>query len=112
MVNDEKCFDYFLQRNMAFILDDKVIKKGKLVLVVKKDYYYVFSMYIDGVLKKIEYPYPFIINEHGNGLSLNYHLTSLGIGNYELYYRYLALNRISNSKLYDRIMRFEIVDTV
>lgn len=112
MVNDEKCFDYFLQRNMAFILDDKVVKKGKLVLVVKKDYCYVFSMYIDGVLKKIEYPYPFIIQRYGNGLCLNYHLTSLGIGNYDLYYRYLALNKISNSKLYDRNMRFEIVDTV
>jgi hypothetical protein len=112
MVNDEKCFDYFLQRNMAFVLDDKVIKKGKLVLVVKKDYYYVFSMYIDGVLKKIEYPYPFLITRNADGLLLNYHLSSLGIGNADLYYRYLALNKLSNSKLYDRIMSFEIVDTV
>lgn len=112
MVNDEKCFDYFLQRNMAFVLDDKVVKKGKLVLVVKKDYYYVFSMYIDGVLKKIEYPYPFLINRNSNGLLLNYHLSSLGIGNSDLYYRYLALNKLSNSKLYDRIISFEIVDTV
>ena len=106
----DNVFDYYLQRNIAFYIDDKIIKKGKLALVVKKDYYYIFNIYVDGILRKIEYPYPFRIQESNNGLMLNYHLTSLGVGNDELYYRYLSLNKLSNSKLYDKIIRFEVVD--
>lgn len=108
----DSVFDYFLQRDVAFYLDDKVIKKGKLALVIQKDYYYIFNMYIDGVLRKVEYPYPFLVEPTDNGLLLNYNLTSLGVGNDELYYRYLSLNKSSNSKLYDKIMRFEIVDRI
>jgi len=112
MIYTDSAFDNLLQRNVAFYLDDKVIKKGKLVLVIKKDYYFIFNIYIDNILRKIEYPYPFILDNIKNGLLLNYHLTSLSIGCDELYYRYLSLNKISNSKLYDKIVRLEFIDSL
>ena len=110
MIYTDSIFDSFLQREITFCLDDKIIKKGKLALVIKKDYYFIFNIYVDGVLRKIEYPYPFMISDIDNGLLLNYNLTSLSIGCDELYYRYLAMKRVSSSKLYDKIIKFEAVD--
>jgi hypothetical protein len=110
MIYTDSVFDSFLQREVAFCLDDKVIKKGKLALVIKKDYYFIFNIYVDGILRKMEYPYPYIISNINNGLLLNYNLTSLSIGCDELYYRYLSMKKISNSKLYDKIIRFEAID--
>lgn len=112
MTDVDEYFNYFLQRDIAFYLDDKIIKKGKLALITQKDYYYVFNIYIDGILRKIEYPYPFLVERIDNGLLFNYHLTSLGIGNDDLYYRYLSLNKNGNSKLYDKILKFEVVDNL
>ena len=70
MIYTDSAFDNLLQRNVAFYLDDKVIKKGKLVLVIKKDYYFIFNIYIDNILRKIEYPYPFILDNIKNGFDI------------------------------------------
>ncbi len=112
MIYTDSIFDRFLQRDVAFSLDDKVIKKGKLALVVKKDYFFIFNIYVDGILRKVEYPYPFLVSDLDNGLLLNYNLTALSIGCDELYYRYLSLKKIGNSKFYDKLMKFEAIDKI
>ena len=110
MIYDENIFNFFLQRNIGFFLDDKLLKKGKLALILQKDYYYIFNLYVDGVLRKVEYPYPFLVHNQNSSILLNYHLTSLGLGNDELYYRYLSLNKIGNSKLYNKSLRIDVID--
>ena len=40
----ESDFNYFLQRNIVFVLENKIIKEGKLFLYNEKDYYLIFYM--------------------------------------------------------------------
>lgn len=109
MDNKESLFNYFLQRNIVFVLDNKIIKEGKLFLYNEKDYYMVFYLKTNNnEQKKFEIPYPFSITRHKNYLVLDYSLSAISGGDSELYYRLVSLNQNSNSRFYNsKIIVFE-----
>jgi hypothetical protein len=109
MAIEEKDFNYFLQRNIVFVLDNKIIKEGKLFLYNEKDYYLIFYMKSNNnEQKKFEVPYPFAIHKHNNYLVLDYSLSTISGGDSELYYKLVSLNQNSNSRFYNsKIIIFE-----
>ena len=42
MAIKESDLNYFLQRNIVFVLENKIIKEGRLFLYNEKDYYLIF----------------------------------------------------------------------
>jgi N-glycosylase/DNA lyase len=60
-----------LQHNVQFICNNKVIKKGKLLLFAMKSFYLTFTITNDkGEPKTFEIPYPFKIDTIGDSINL------------------------------------------
>jgi hypothetical protein len=109
MAIKESDLNYFLQRNIVFVLENKIIKEGKLFLYNEKDYYLIFYMRSgNNDQKKFEIPYPFSVERKNNYLILDYSLSAISGGDSELYYRLVSLNQNSNSRFYNnKIIVFE-----
>jgi hypothetical protein len=109
MAIKESDLNYFLQRNVVFVLENKIIKEGKLFLYNEKDYYLIFYMRSgNNEQKKFEIPYPFSVERKNNYLILDYSLSAISGGDSELYYRLISLNQNSNSRFYNtKIIVFE-----
>ena len=92
-----------LQRKLKFTVNNKVIKRGKLLLFIIKDFYLNFVLVNDkGERKYYEVPYPYSVQETPEGnVVLDYTLDTLSQNNKMLFYRLKVVNRIKKSKLYD-----------
>jgi hypothetical protein len=56
----EKACGSLLQRNVSFIIKNKIIKKGKIELFVQRNFYLVFHILVEKNKKeKLEIPIPF-----------------------------------------------------
>ena len=105
MHDTEEVFKYFLQRNVVFSLDNKIVKEGSLILYKQNDYY--ISLYLKNnnhEQKKFEIPYPFSIERKNNYFVLNYTMSSISKGDSELYFRLMSLNQNSKSRFYNTKM--------
>lgn len=102
MTNVEIAFNDFLQRNLEFRIDGKLVKEGKLVLINQRDFYINLYLKMDNnEKKKYEIPYPFKIYSKDNILTLEYTISSFGTTDHNIKYRLLSLNKKTNSKLYN-----------
>jgi hypothetical protein len=108
MVVDD-LFKYFLQRNVVFSLDKKVIKEGNLLLYKKNDYYIMLYLKNSNQeQKKFEIPYPYSVESENGYFVLNYSLSAISKSDSELYYRLISLNQKSASRFYNqKIVIFE-----
>ena len=108
-INVEDFFKYFLQRNVVFSLEGKIIKEGNLLLYKKNDYYIILYLKNSNQeQKKFEIPYPFSIEKDKGYYVLNYNLSCISKSDMELYYRLVSLNQKSNSRFHNtKIMVFE-----
>lgn len=97
----EDNFKYFMQRDIVFAIDNKIIKDGKLILFSQKDFYLNFHLKSNNVQKKYEIPYPYDINRVKNYLVLDYTLEAISKSDAELYYRLVSLNKKNNSRFFD-----------
>tara|TARA_R110000824_G_scaffold281350_3_gene469653 strand:- start:949 stop:1308 length:360 start_codon:yes stop_codon:yes gene_type:complete len=110
----EEYFIPFLQRNVQFVCDTKVVKKGKLLLFSMKGFYLTFTITNDkGIPKVFEMPYPFEIS-HGKDevdikLFLNYEILTLAKENAYARVKITNVTPIKKSKFYDRVVTFEIM---
>jgi len=115
MINKEaierKIFN-LLQRNVKFIINNKVIRSGKLIIFNIKDFYTTFT--ISGGVgrdnKVYELPYPFAVNILENGIEFDYTLDTLSKGNKMLFYKLKVLNRIKKNKIFNNkvIIQYDI----
>lgn len=79
----ENTINNFLQRDIDFVLDNKSIKSGKLVLFSIKSFYFTFTLQINNKLVLFELPYPFELKSYKNTVQFNYHSDKLMINNLE-----------------------------
>jgi hypothetical protein len=102
-------FNHFLQRNVVFALDNKIIKEGNLFLYKQNDYYLFFYLKNNNQeQKKFEIPYPFSIKREKNYIILDYSLSAISKADSELYYRLVSLNQKSSCRYYNnKILVFE-----
>jgi len=101
----EQAFINFLQKDLIFSIDGKIVKEGKLILFSKNDYYIHFTLKTSSdSKKKYEIPYPFNIKAGDGYIVLNYEIDHLSDGKNELFYRLKSLNKRTNAKIYNNRM--------
>lgn len=109
MINLEDTFKYFLQREIIFSIENKVIKRGKLILCNIKDFYITFYLRYQNEQKKYELPYPFKITRENNKLLLNYELRTLAHNNDDLLFKLQSLNKKKNTKIFNSVVTISVV---
>lgn len=98
----EKQFKEFFQSNISFNIDQKVIKKGKLINVIVKDFFITFILEIaKGRTKTFEIPYPYHIDKIKNGLVFDYTLETLTHNDTYKFVKVKNFKPKKNSKFYD-----------
>jgi len=69
-----KTFNEYFYKKFTFILDNKVLKEGRLKLFSMKSFNLKFFL-VDGEnIKTLEIPYPFVLNKIANGYIFDYRL--------------------------------------
>jgi hypothetical protein len=101
MINLERALNYFLQRDIIFTVDNKCVKRGKLILCSIKDFYITFYLKHNDDQKRYELPYPFAIESKNKELVFDYQLSTMACNNVDLLFKLQSLNKKKNSKIYD-----------
>jgi len=73
----EKAVNAFLQRKINFVVNNKIVKSGKLLLFCIKDFHLVFTIQIQNTRKVFEVPYPFNFNVADGRIILNYNVKNI-----------------------------------
>lgn len=107
MNNLEDTLNYLLQRDLNFIIDGKIVKRGKLILLSIQDYYITFYLKHNNEQKKYELPYPFKFHKDGHQLVLDYKLSTLTHNNANLLFRVCGLSRKKSCKMFDNTVIIE-----
>jgi len=74
MITEEYFLPYF-QKEISIVIDNKVLRQGKLLLFSIKDFYLHFTLLTNNATKNFELPYPFnayMFNLSSNILILDY----------------------------------------
>jgi hypothetical protein len=110
--NLEKVFCPFFQQNINFILNDKIIKRGKFLLFKQDGYLIEFNLQCIGSQKskKYEIPYPFKIEFHPDEqlILFDYRLKTLTSNKNMIDLIRKHHNMINNNKFYDNILELII----
>jgi hypothetical protein len=101
MIDLEQTLNYFLQRDITFTIDDKVVKRGKLILCNIKDFYITFYLKHNDDQKRYELPYPFALENTNRRVTMDYTLESVAGNNTDLLYKLQSLSRKKNTKIFN-----------
>ena len=109
-VDIEPFLKEILQRDVKFIVNDKVLREGKVIIFYIKDFYVSFTLYTKkNQSKTYDIPLPYDVSSSTNCLVLDYSLHKIHRGRPALK---KLIEKISTtvgkkSKLYDNIMTIE-----
>jgi hypothetical protein len=103
----ESILNTLLQRNLNFQINNKIVKRGKLVLFSVKDYYITFFVKFGPLQKKYEVPFPYHVEllEKNNmkRVIFDYTIDRLSVPNSELFFKLKNIttkaNKLHNVKL-------------
>ena len=101
----EAAISKVLQNNVTFTLENKIVKKGKLILFCIKDFFCVFTLVCsDRGNKKIIYeiPYPFAMNVTRERIVFDYTVLSFCKNNKTIDSLMRKLNICKPSKYYNK----------
>jgi len=74
-MNIEEKFQKFFLSDIAFVVNHKVIKKGKLLNANIKDFFIIFKLEVQkGGITSFEVPYPFELADEKNRIKFDYRL--------------------------------------
>ena len=94
--------NYLLQKNVSFVLNDKVYKKGRMLIYAINDFYLYFILKNDNQQNKnLEVPIPFDIIKTESGLVFDYTFETLSKGNTELFFKLQSITKEKGAKLYN-----------
>lgn len=77
LIDIEKLFDDFLLYNIEICHNDKILKSGKLKMVVSKNHNIKFFIETNASLKTIELFYPFSYKKTKNSIIFDYNIDTL-----------------------------------
>lgn len=98
----ENNFKDFLLNNVNFVINEKIIKKGKLINLSVKDFFIIFQLEIPkGGIKSFEIPYPFGITSKKTFVSFDYRLSTLTQNDTYKFVKARNFKPKKNSKFYD-----------
>jgi hypothetical protein len=108
MISDiiEKYFHEFLLSKVTFEINNKPIKKGKLILIAVRDFHIFFKMQSDaGDAKQFIVPMPYnITRSDDNCLCFDYTINCLSQNDKNLFFKLKTTSRKKNTRFYDTVM--------
>lgn len=102
----------FLQRSIIFKIENKVLKKGKLILFCVKDFFCIFTLLSEEKNNKkiiFEIPYPYDIFKNNDSVIFDYSINAFTKGNKELLDLVSKVKTKKASKFYDRKLTLHTV---
>jgi len=100
--NIESGLKSFFLNDVIFYINDKVIKKGKIINASIKDFFIIFKIEVQkGGIKTFEVPYPFNINYKNNEIVFDYKINSLVDGDAFKFCKAKNFKTKKMSKFYD-----------
>jgi hypothetical protein len=106
----EQNFKNFFLNNVNFVINEKVIKKGKLINIAIKDFFICFQLEIQkGGIKTFEIPYPYELSTKKKHILFDYRLDTLTHNDPIKFVKAKNFKPKKNSKFYDVQMIMKIV---
>lgn len=99
-----------LQKNAEFIIDNKTIKAGKILLFSVKDFFCSFLL-LNEVKKKrflYEIPYPFSFSDNDDEIIFDYTINTFTQNNPCVKDEFLKFRNKKSSKLFNKKVRLKI----
>ena len=91
----------FFLNDISFIVNDKTIKKGKLINAHIKDFFIEFKLEVQkGGIKTFELPYPFMMKEFNTHIVFDYQLSRFVNDDLLLLAKVRRMKPKKNSKFY------------
>jgi hypothetical protein len=101
----EEKFQKFFLSDIAFVVNHKVIKKGKLLNANIKDFFIIFKLEVQkGGITSFEVPYPFELADEKNRIKFDYRLEKFVFNDIIKLAKVRRLKPKKNSKFYDVVM--------
>jgi hypothetical protein len=93
----------YLLQSVEFILNDKVIKRGRIKIFNFKQYFIKFTLETDtGEMKIYDLLYPFRVDRDPDGnVVFNYHLSAFSGGDMDMFYSMKTISKDSALPAYD-----------
>jgi N-glycosylase/DNA lyase len=109
-VDIEPYLKHILQRDVRFVVNDKVLREGKVIIFYIKDFYISFTLYTKKKQSKTyDIPLPYDVSATNNCLILDYSLRKIhrNIPALKKLIEKVSKSVGKKSKLYDNIMTIE-----
>lgn len=93
-----------LLQDVEFVIDNKIIKKGKIKMFNTKQFFLKFKIECAASTKEYEIPYPFRVENTSNGYLFDYTLSAMIPPTEPLYWKIKLMNKDGASKLYNNYL--------
>lgn len=90
--------------NVEFVIDNKVIKRGKIRVYNTKQFFIKFRLDCSNGVKDYEIPYPFRVERVSNGYLFDYCLSAFIPNTEEVFWKMKMLNNEDSSKLHEKYL--------
>lgn len=104
MENKNEIFLNNLHRNLRFICNNKIMKEGKLILFNFNDFYYSFTLDVDGIKKHFKLPMAYSLTYCTSAIHLDYRLKTLCFGIDDFEFSCRMIKPKSKNNLYDNVV--------
>ena len=110
ILNITSTINKHLQKNAEFVIDNKTIKTGRILLFSVKDFFCSFLLLNETKKKRFLYeiPYPFRFQEGDNELIFDYTLNTFTQNNPAVKDDFLKFRNKKSSKLFNKKVRLKI----
>lgn len=106
------CIKNFLQKDVVFCIEQKTVRKGRLMLYNATDYYIKFTIKTNkDVCKTYEVPFPYIIKAYDCYINMSYKIIDLCAGNENKAAFIREHYKDSANKLHEKNLTISIIDT-
>jgi hypothetical protein len=97
--------------NVEFVIDNKVIKRGKIRVYNTKQFFIKFRLEHSDDVKDYEIPYPFRVERLDNGYLFDYCLSAFIPNTEEVYWKMKMMNKEESSKLHEKYLFVRTLST-
>lgn len=93
-----------LLTNVEFVIDGKVIKRGKIKVFNTKQFFIKFRLENLESIKDYELPYPFRVEKVSDGYLFDYCLSAFIPNTEEVFWKMRGMNKDDSSKLHEKYL--------
>jgi hypothetical protein len=90
--------------DVEFVIDDKIIKRGKIRVFNTKQFFIKFRLENCNNVKDYEIPYPFRVKNVDDGYLFDYCLSAFIPNTEEVFWKMKTMNSVDSSKLHEKYL--------